>query len=291
MRASPYVWAGRRAERMVGEWGISALPVDVEAIARDRGIAVRPMPATIRGVSGMLQRAGETYGIAYATFVDNPGVQRFCIAHELGHYFLDGHPEKVLDGAGVHQSRAGFGSGDRYELEADHFAAGLLMPDPLFRRAMARAGTGFRAIERLAGICSTSLTATAIRFAECADEPVAIVVSTGQTVNYWFASDTFKRIPGITWLRKDDPLPRTATAAFNGDPTRVERGEHREASSTVREWFGDGPDRELSEDVVGLGSYGKTLTVLFAEDWPDEEDEEDEALGAWEPTFHRSKRR
>lgn len=33
------------------------------------------------------------------------------------------------------------------------------------------------------------------------------------------------------------------------------------------------------------------LTVLFAQDWPDEEDEVDEELGEWNPTFHKSRRR
>ena len=43
-------------------------------------------------------------------------------------------------------------------------------------------------------------------------------------------------------------------------------------------WFDRAPrDVEVNEDVVGLGSYGKTLTVPFAEDLPDdlEDDEED----------------
>lgn len=271
---------------------MTALPIDVEEIARRQDIQVQPMPSNVRGVSGMLQRAGEVYGIAYATHIDNEGFQRFSIAHELGHFFLDGHPEKLLGATGMHQSRAGFGSGDKYELEADHFAAGLLMPNPLFERAMGRAGSGFRAIERLSKACCTSLTATAIRFAEASEEPVAVVVSSGQTIDYWFASDVLKFQPGITWLAKGHPLPKgTATAAFNTDPARIERCDRVEDGCNLRDWFGDGPDRELSEDVVGLGSYGKTLTVLFGEGWPDEEEEEDEELGEWNPTFHRSRRR
>lgn len=292
MRDSPYVWATRRAEKLVAEWGISSLPVDLREIAREHGIPVRAMPPEMQGVSGMLLRAGESYGIAYATFIDNEGFQRFSIAHELGHYFLDGHPEKVLAGTDAHQSQAGFGSGDRFELEADHFAAGLLMPDPLFARAMDKAGKGFRAIERLKEVCGTSITATAIRYAERAEEPVAVVVSTGQVIDYWFGSDAFKRIPDITWLKKGDPVPSgTPTAAFNRDPGKVARSARVEGSSGVLDWFGDGPDRELSEDVVGLGGYGKTLTVLFAEDWPDEDEEEEDDASEWNPRFHKSRRR
>ena len=40
------------------------------------------------------------------------------------------------------ESRAGFASGDKYEMEADYFAAGLLMPQQLFIPAMRQAGEG-----------------------------------------------------------------------------------------------------------------------------------------------------
>ena len=143
MKRDRLAWAGRRAEKLIAERGVTALPVDVETIAHEEGILVTAMPSHITGVSGMLQKSGENFGIGYATFVDNPGFQRFSIGHELGHYFLEGHPEALLRD-GPHQSRAGFSSGDRYELEADHFAASLLMPNPLFARALDGAGPAFR---------------------------------------------------------------------------------------------------------------------------------------------------
>jgi hypothetical protein len=39
--------------------------------------------------------------------------------------------------------------------------------------------------------------------------------------------------------------------------------------------------------VVGLGSYGKTLTVLYDIDVPEEEDEDDESrlIDSWTPSF------
>ena len=61
-------------------------------------------------------------------------------------------------------------SDDPYELEADHFAAALLMPDSLFRAAISTAGTGLAAVEALSNLCVTSLTATAIRYARRTDD-------------------------------------------------------------------------------------------------------------------------
>jgi len=80
----------------------------------------------------MLLRHGDVFGILYATHIASEGFQRFSIAHELGHYFLEGHIDHILPKDGVHESHAGFVSADPYELEADQFAGGLLMPSAPF---------------------------------------------------------------------------------------------------------------------------------------------------------------
>ena len=86
------------------------------------------METSHSGVSGMLVSYGNTFSILYST-IDNDGYQRFCIAHELGHFFVEGHLDYIPFVHGVHRSRAGYISQDRYEREADCFAAGLLMPE------------------------------------------------------------------------------------------------------------------------------------------------------------------
>lgn len=286
----------RQAERLVRELGITSLPVDPIAIAMSRGIDVVERPSNLRGNSGMLIRHGEEYVIAYASHIGNEGFKRFSIGHELGHYFLDGHCDHVLPvGSTVHYSRAGFGSRDRHELEADHFSAGLLMPRGLFTKEVERAGSGFEAIENLSRKCVTSLTATAIRYSQCANDPVAALVTDGGEVDYCFLSRSLRDIQSLTWLGRGSRVPpRSATAQIGADTGRIERCERFEATATLREWFGDdAPDIEIYEDAVGLGSYGKVLTILFADDLPDaeEEEEEEELEESWRPTFHRSRRR
>ena len=43
------------------------------------------------------------------------------------------------------------------------------------------------------------------------------------------------------------------------------------------DWLDGAPRMEMKEDVVGLGHYGKTLTVLFTDEAvePDDPEEED----------------
>src|SRR4051794_8872919 len=255
--------AKQKAEALLKQEGITSLPVDPFAIAASRGIVVQPKPDTADGVSGMLLRHGDTFGILYATYVPSEGFHRYSISHELGHFFLDGHIDHIVPKDGVHSSRAGFVSADPYELEADNFAAGLLMPAGLCKRLIARRDPGLAAIESLAGDCRTSLTATAIRFAELTDDAVAVIISTGSTIDYCLLSEAMKSLPQLSWLKKGSAVPTgTATARLSAVAERVLRGDRDSTTIDVMDWLGGTRSAIITEEVVGLGSYAKTLTVL-----------------------------
>lgn len=290
--SEPYrnVHARQLAQSFIRNHGIEVLPVDVFRIAADLDIIVQAKSQDSVGVSGMLIRVGSEFGIAYATHIANSGFQRFSVAHELGHYILPGHVDHVLPmGTDIHESRAGFVSNDPYELEADHFASRLLMPDPLFEAAMRTVSSGLEAITDLSALCETSLTATAIRYAQAVDIPLAAIISTGKSVNYCFMSEELKEIRGLGWLRKGYPVPsNTVTSKFNADLDNVLGGDRDSGVCECSEWFTTDQDFEMNEEVVGLGRYGKTLTVLSRDEIPDtEEEEEEELIESWTPRFRR----
>ena len=288
----PY-WSARAvAERVVRDRGLSTLPIDPIALARNLDIEVLPKPASAEGVSGMLLRYGENFGIAYATHIGSVGFRNFSVAHELGHYYLPGHVDAVFsNGEIIHESHAGFASGNRYEIEADHFAATLLMPRALFKKAMSGAGDGLPAIEKLAEQCCTSLTATAIRYARCTREPVAVILSTGTRIDYCFMSDALKYVRGFDWIRKGEGLSMdTATFAFNQNPENIRHSERGENVTDLQNWFGGDRSLSATEQVVGLGNYGKTLTVLTVldiEEQIEELEEDGEQVESWTPRFRR----
>lgn len=286
--------AKQKAEALVRDLKIDSLPVDPFAIAARHDIIVEPKPDAAEGVSGMLLRHGDVFGILYATHVRSEGFQRFSVAHELAHYFLDGHIDHVLPKDGVHASHAGFVSADPYELEADNFAAGLLMPASLFRRALGKHDPGLAAVESVAGLCRTSLTATAIRYAELSEDAVAVAISTGATIDYCCLSDLMKSLPQLAWLRKGTPVPLgTATAKFNASPDRIAGAERADAEIDIMDWLAGKKSVSATEEVIGLGSYGKTLTVLTCPSLVDEtyqdedEDEETDLEERWTPRFRR----
>lgn len=286
--------ARQTAEAFLRDEGITRLPVDPFAIARSRGIVVEPKPGTAEGVSGMLLRHGDTFGILYATHIPSEGFQRFSVSHELGHFFLPGHIDHLVPKNGTHVSHAGFVTADPIELEADHFAAGLLMPSAPFKREILRCEPGLSAILAVADICRTSRTATAIRYAETTEDAVAIVVSTGQTIEYCFLSDAMKSLPELKWLRKGSPLPNgTVTAALAANAGRVLRGDRVGNEIDVMDWLGGKKSASVMEEAIGLGGYGKVLTILHSnrigvEDDPDDEEREEEQLReSWTPRFWR----
>lgn len=267
------------AEKLVKDENLT-LPINVLALASSRDIHVEAKPVNSKGVSGMLIRSGENYAIAYATHIKSNGFQRFSIAHELGHYFLAGHPEAVFRSGQVHESRGGFASGDQIELEADHFAAGLLMPKHLFKSVAGRYSDGLEAIKHLADDFETSLTASAIRYARLTDAAVAIIVSSNSSIEYCFVSEAMRRARGFQYPKKGTVLPQgSATREFNQNLQAVASAMENANDTDLCTWFHTDDEVEASEEVIGLGDYGKTLTVITADIPEDDEDDDTE----WAP--------
>ena len=231
-------WARNCGERKAKEHGFETFPVDPFEIAAAEDIHVEPKPADQPGVCGGIIFADAGTAIFYATNIASGGFQRFTVAHELGHYFLEGHPEEIQKTSPVHVSRAGFTQGDSsIEIEADHFASGLLLPTRLVKQSLAASQVGLEGIRELADDAECSLTASAIRAAECSPYPMAVVVSCGDCVCYGFLSDRFKQLKPRAFPRKGDPLPFTATREFNSDMSNVKTGKLVTSETTLAEWF------------------------------------------------------
>ena len=280
--------AASAAEELVSQLAIDDLPVDVFDIAETIGVLVIEKPDASPGVSGALFKINNDFAIAYSTHVESSGFRRFSIGHELGHLHVSGHADALLPtGESMHESRAGYQSENPYEREADEFSANLLMPNSLFQAAMRRSGDGLSAILELADRCETSRLATAIRYVNLTSEAMAIVVSEGATLRYAFLSDELKEFRDINWPRRNSPLPIVPTATFNQDPKNVIDREQAEHETPIGDWFGGDHSATLREEIIGLGKYGRTLTVLTSDLSADEDESEGEIENSWTPQFHR----
>lgn len=280
------------ADRVLRELGLAKLPINPEEIAARKDIKVEAAPATSKGFSGMLAQWDTNFGIMYATHINNIGFQRFSIAHELGHYFIPGHMEQVLAN-GAHTSHAGFGSRDPYEQEADFFASALLMPSSLIKPIIERQDDGLDLVKVIAQEAVTSLTASAVRCARVSRSAVAVILSMRGVIDFCLFSEAMKEAK-VRWLRAGTPLPEgSLTRRFGADLGNVSSAREDSAQADLIDWFDYPKSHIVSEDVIGLGAYGKTLTVLYSErltaeaEGLDEEDDDEKLEESWTPRFRR----
>lgn len=279
----------RSAEQFLKEKGLNDLPIDPFYIAKLLEIEVISKSFEDVGVSGMLLRSGNSFAIVYATHIKNEGFKRFSVAHELGHYILPEHPQKIFtQGVSQHLSRAGFQSIDQLEKEADQFAAALLMPSILFTKASnSLRMEGLEAIRELATLCQTSLLATAIRYVETVSIPVAMISSCNGRIDFCKISATMAEFR-IQSLPKGTPLPRgTRTELLHRDQELIKNYRGDEAKGDLQDWFGGTRSIPIYEEVIGLGAYGKALTILTTDFELDEIEEEEKLVESWTPTFRR----
>lgn len=276
-RSDPLLKVKWEADKLLQELGIDSLPVDPFEIAKRLGIALQAMPSRMGGASGMLIHVAGQFGICYPTHIESEGFKKFSVGHEIGHYRLPGHIEAVINEQGQHVSAAGFRSSSRYEVEADHFAAALLMPTRFVSPILKKSVEGLRAVEAIANECETSLEAAAIRYTHLCPDPAAVVRSEGATIDYAVLSNSLRAFDELDWVRKGSPLPPTCvTRKFNVEDTNISRDRRAEGHGALQDWFGGPYRQKVFEEVAGLGSYGKTLTVLTGMHPPDERERYDD---------------
>lgn len=108
---------------------VTKAPIEVERIADDLGIVLKRTPSEDE-ISGFLLRNADGNAIIGVNMLHHPNRQRFTIAHEIGHYMLDHAFDQVHVDRSVMKLRSSASSSgeDQDEVEANRFAAELLMP-------------------------------------------------------------------------------------------------------------------------------------------------------------------
>ena len=131
--------ARREAQALLEQYAIEAVPVPVERIAKLRGIRVEYAPLDDE-LSG-LAYIRDDVPIIGINALHAPNRQRFTLAHELAHVQLH-RPELEravhVDRGSLRRDALAAEGVDPIEIEANTFAAELLMPTPLLISALKR---------------------------------------------------------------------------------------------------------------------------------------------------------
>ena len=133
-----YALARRKATELLQEANIVKPPVPVEKLAKRKGALVQYQPFEGQ-MSGVLYKASDADQAVIGINALHPDVrQRFSIAHELGHLLLHEDTDLQVDQHAFVAFRdlASTTADDPKEVEANQFAATLLMPEDLLRQCV-----------------------------------------------------------------------------------------------------------------------------------------------------------
>jgi len=153
-------YARAKARLLIKEFGLTAPPVDVEAILRARGAVVKRHTIEEIDYAVTFFYHGRFY---VSVNVCNPGRDRWSLAHELGHIELRHYLTYDLDT--LAEDRLTDKERRILDREADVFARDLLMPAKWVRNA-AGGPARFEMIDELAETFGVSWEAMMIRMDE-----------------------------------------------------------------------------------------------------------------------------
>jgi Zn-dependent peptidase ImmA (M78 family) len=125
-----------KATALLRKQGLYSMPVDVSALADSLGADVVYEDLEVE-VSGLLLREGDHTTIAINK-KHHPNRQRFTLAHECGHLILHANTKEGLwvDKALFFRDASSRAGEDFDEVQANQFAAGILMPEEFVRQAV-----------------------------------------------------------------------------------------------------------------------------------------------------------
>ncbi len=225
--------------------------IEMEDLAMSRGALVVEGP--MEGAEGRLIRDGKDGIIRIKQGIRQEGRKRFCIAHELGHWELHEDSTQFIC------SRKDMLDYARspLEVEANTFAAELLMPPKYFRPRCQRVDPSFALISELADEFRTTLTATAIRFAKEFKKPLLVVLSEDGVVKW-----CYRRDDSTPYVVKGMTVPRFSSAGLLDDEGEVMQMEEFDEA----DWFPQLNHKDhfgVMEQSKKMGGYPMTLTLLW----------------------------
>ncbi len=222
--------------------------IRIDLIAYRKGAVVHWRDAG--GADARVVRSGADARLAIAKEARGTPRARFSIAHELGHHLLHHDYDAI---ARIHGAPRASGRDFLVELQANRFAAHLLVPTSMAAPMCVASPPTLDAVGRLARTFDVSLSVAAQRWAKMAHTPCAFVESKGEWIKRAVRSRAFR---GEAFQRRKLEDGTLARDVARGDApgTRV----HASA-------WGSTATRAIVEECVPLHDDGGVLTWLWHE--------------------------
>jgi len=248
------ILAEAAAHNLTQSYGISSPEqMILEDIALCRGVLV--IEGKLKGADARLVHKGDRGLIRVKSGLAGTSRGRFAIAHELGHWEL--HKE-ISQWQFCTESNLRDYSSSPAEVEANVFAAELLMPSLLFRPQCEGVEPSLELIEALSEEYGVSITATAVRFVDETDTACIIVISENGRVKWWKKSEQCEWLQiSSNWKIRDTSL---AWDCFRNEMVPPEG-----AGVKPSAWFEESHASnlgEIAEQSIRLGKHPTVLTLL-----------------------------
>ncbi|WP_242560036.1 MULTISPECIES: ImmA/IrrE family metallo-endopeptidase [Pandoraea] len=255
--------------------GGERFPVDVCKLALECGnffnfpdLITSVQGADIDGFDGGLFRKGNEWLLLFNNSLPSEGRIRFTQAHELGHYLLHRATKEMFQCGDIGLATE---SEKSTELEADKFAAYLLMPLNDFR-AQLSSTVDLKVLGDCAERYGVSLTATIHQWLNSTEEKAVLVVSRDGYMLSAKASDSAHKAGAFFRTRRETIEVPPGSLAANPTITSEKQGQLLPA----KVWFPDAsPGTLLREMKLVSDTYDTVLTLLVL---PSTED-------VWTPRF------
>jgi len=190
--------------------------------------------------------------------ITEKGQKKFTVAHELGHYFNSGKKNgsyfcSGLDIRGIKQDITA-------EVDANNFAAELLMPEDWFTKFTKGKIIGKKLLSESAEYFDISLSAAALRYAEIGSHPVAVIMSKDGSVKWSRINKYFT----FRFIRNGSKVNNLSYAYefFKGEKIPDEPEEIL-ADAWFVEDFNYKKDYFIYEQNIPMYRYNSVLTLLW----------------------------
>lgn len=192
--------------------------------------------------------------------IEYPQKKRFVLAHELGHILLHGNQEATF--SDDYSTLEAYKHGHQ-EIEANTFAAELLMPSKLFSQACLGKKFSPDLLHNLADLFNTSITSVVYRFIDYGNHPICVFYSKDGKIQYW------KKTPNY-WIKIQDrnrlPVPSDSVANEYYVHGRIYRKQEATQDINKSTWFeldGHEEDSLMFEYCVVTPRYNTVLSVVW----------------------------
>jgi len=204
-----YIPPNARAQELLRNMKINSIPTPVEWICGKLNIEcqitseITVEALIVKGVSSKRTVIAVREGSEYYSRT------RFSIAHELGHFSIPDHLEEAYNCtlADLNNYQGSKPGKKKAEIEANEFAAELLMPSNWVSQQIKSNDVSMHMIKQIANDCDTSLTSTALQVTKYCSDRIAVIYSCEGDVCW------FKKAKGFDLYLEKGALSKSTLAS------------------------------------------------------------------------------